>query len=194
MPKLPSLKLVLALAIVSLGRVAGSDTSGEPSHTPGKEKPFQPTWNSLTQARTPQWLREGKFGIYTHWGIYSVPAQGPNGTWFANRVYSNKQPERKYWEGNELRYTGEELRFTVKGNVLYATALAWPGDQLRIRSFAPKYNWPGIYPSEIASITLLGDGKELKWSFSKEGLCIETPKTKPCAHAFVFKIIRRNPF
>jgi alpha-L-fucosidase len=47
----------------------------------GKEGPYKPTWNSLKNWRTPQWLRDGKFGIYTHWGVYSVPAQGPNCTW-----------------------------------------------------------------------------------------------------------------
>ncbi|MEI8288382.1 MAG: alpha-L-fucosidase, partial [Verrucomicrobiota bacterium] len=50
-------------------------------------QPYLPSWNSLNHRQTPQWLRDGKFGIYTHWGIYSVPAQGPNGTWFANRAY-----------------------------------------------------------------------------------------------------------
>ena len=63
------------------------------------EQPFQPTWNSLKNWRTPQWLRDGKFGIYTHWGVYSVPAHGPNGTWFASRAYSKEDgPARKYWE------------------------------------------------------------------------------------------------
>jgi alpha-L-fucosidase len=51
-----------------------------------------------------------------------------------------------------------------------------------------------LYPSEIASVTMLGDGKELRWEMTKEGLSIETPKTKPCDYAFVFKIVRRKPF
>jgi len=63
--------------------------------------PYQPTWNSLSNRHTPQWLRDGKFGIYTHWGVYSVPAQGPNATWYANQVYTNSEgPERKFHEAN----------------------------------------------------------------------------------------------
>jgi alpha-L-fucosidase len=81
---------------------------------------------------------------------------------------------------------------------LYATALAWPGEKVLIKSLAPRWEswtgWPGLYPSEIVSITMLGDGKELKWEMTKAGLSIETPKTKPCEHAFVFKIVRRKPF
>ena len=48
---------------------------------------------------TPQWLQEGKFGIYTHWGIYAMPAQGPNCTWYSHNFYSNPSgPERKHQE------------------------------------------------------------------------------------------------
>lgn len=64
-----------------------------------KERPFKPTWNSLKNVHTPQWLRDGKFGISTHWGVYAVPAQGPNATWFANKAYWDPaSAERKYWE------------------------------------------------------------------------------------------------
>ena len=98
-------------------------------------------------------------------------------------------------EQNALRYTGRDIRFTVKDNVLYATALDWPGKQVLIKSLAAEgQTWAGLYPSEIASITMLGDGQELKWEMTKEGLSIETPKTKPCDYAFVFKIVRRKPF
>ena len=60
----------------------------------------------------PQWLRDGKFGIYTHWGVYSVPAMGPNATWFANIAYWDpNSPERKQWEktyrpADEVRLQG----------------------------------------------------------------------------------------
>ena len=52
----------------------------------------------------------------------------------------------------------------------------------------------GLYPSEIASVKMLGDGKPLRWKMNAEGMTIETPKTKPCAYAYVFKIERKNPF
>ena len=44
-----------------------------------KDKGFyEPTWNSLGKHATPEWFKDAKFGIYTHWGGYSVPAKGPN--------------------------------------------------------------------------------------------------------------------
>jgi len=58
---------------------------------------------------TPKWLRDDKFGIYTHWGIYSVPACGPNGTWYAHNIYrkGNSQydhHERTYGPVSEFGY------------------------------------------------------------------------------------------
>ena len=41
---------------------------------------------------------------------------------------------------------------------------------------------------------MLGDGKPLSWELTKDGLTIRTPKTRPCEHAYVFKIVRRTPF
>ncbi len=51
------------------------------------QQPYEPNWRSLREHHTPQWLKDGKFGIYTHWGVYSVPACGPNGTWYPYNMY-----------------------------------------------------------------------------------------------------------
>jgi alpha-L-fucosidase len=130
-----------------------------------------------------KWLQVNGEAIYgtTCW---VTPGEGP--TKLARGGGFNEQ--------NTLRYTGQDIRFTVKNNILYATALNWPGEKALIKSLAPKgQTWAGLYPSEIVSITMLGDGKELKWEMTKDGLSIETPKTKPCDYAFVFKIVRRKP-
>ena len=98
-------------------------------------------------------------------------------------------------EDNNLKYTGKDFRFTVKDNNLYATVLEWPGEKVIITSLAPEGDtWAGLYPSEITSVTMLGDGKELKWEMTKAGLSIETPKIKPCDYAYTFKIVRKKPF
>ena len=36
--------------------------------------PFKPDWVSLSDYETPKWLKNGKFGIFIHWGLFSVPA------------------------------------------------------------------------------------------------------------------------
>lgn len=50
-------------------------------------KKFEPTWSSLSTHTSPQWLQRAKLGIYTHWGPYSVPAYGMNGSWYPQFMY-----------------------------------------------------------------------------------------------------------
>jgi alpha-L-fucosidase len=45
---------------------------------PAGPAPYAPTWDSVNRhnpgGTAPDWIRDGKFGIYFHWGAYSVPA------------------------------------------------------------------------------------------------------------------------
>ena len=38
------------------------------------EGPFQPNWSSLKNYKISDWYQNAKFGIFIHWGVYSVPA------------------------------------------------------------------------------------------------------------------------
>jgi alpha-L-fucosidase len=60
---------------------------------------YEPNWTSLKQNPTPQWLQNGKFGIYTHWGPYAVHAYGSNTTWYSFALYMDPNSEaRKHFE------------------------------------------------------------------------------------------------
>jgi alpha-L-fucosidase len=60
---------------------------------------FEPTWGSLVRQQTPQWLQDGKFGIYTHWGPYAVHAYGENTTWYSFAMYRDPEGEaRQHFE------------------------------------------------------------------------------------------------
>jgi hypothetical protein len=43
---------------------------------------YTPTWDSLDSRPLPQWYDEAKFGIFIHWGVFSVPSFGSE--WFWN--------------------------------------------------------------------------------------------------------------
>lgn len=47
--------------------------------------PFADTWESLSGYRVPQWYKDAKFGIFIHWGIYSVPAF--ESEWYSRNMY-----------------------------------------------------------------------------------------------------------
>ncbi len=52
---------------------------------------YKDNWQSLYNHPTPQWLNEGKFGIFIHWGVYSVPAFGSE--WYPRAMYTQGSPE-----------------------------------------------------------------------------------------------------
>jgi len=76
------------------------------------EKPvtYEPSWNSLGRHVTPEWFKDAKFGIYTHWGGYSVPAKGPNGSWYPHNMYK-KGTEQYYYH---LEHYGDPSKFGYK--------------------------------------------------------------------------------
>ena len=63
----------------------------------GKDK-SESAWESLQKHDTPQWLRDGKFGIYTHWGPVTVGAEdGPGGVqWYGRNMYKQDSPAFEY--------------------------------------------------------------------------------------------------
>ncbi|MHC4115198.1 MAG: alpha-L-fucosidase [Planctomycetota bacterium] len=72
-------------------------------------KKYEPTWESLREYKEiPKWLRDGKFGIYTHWGPYAVHAYGSNTTWYSFALYMDENGEaRKHFEENFGKLTPE---------------------------------------------------------------------------------------
>ena len=49
------------------------------------QQPFQPTWESLASYQCPVWFKDAKFGIFIHWGVYSVPGFGSE--WYPRWMY-----------------------------------------------------------------------------------------------------------
>jgi alpha-L-fucosidase len=85
------------------------------------------------------------------------------------------------------------MRFTTKGNTLYAIVLAWPEDRKVIIKSLPAKSEP------VTEVDLLGDDSELQWRQTPSGLEVVFPVERPCDHAFSLKITRqlkhgaRNP-
>lgn len=55
--------------------------------------PFTDTWESLSNYQIPQWYKDAKFGIFIHWGVYSVPAFGE---WYAREMYQKGSKTYEY--------------------------------------------------------------------------------------------------
>ena len=68
---------------------------------------FSPTFDSLAQYQCPQWFRDAKFGIWSHWGPQSVPMYGD---WYARHMYVQGHPQNLY----HVRHYGHPSRFGYK--------------------------------------------------------------------------------
>lgn len=69
---------------------------------------FDPTWDSLCTYQVPQWYQDGKFGIFIHWGLYSVPAFGNE--WYPRRMYIEGDPAFEH----HVKTYGPQSRFGYK--------------------------------------------------------------------------------
>lgn len=58
----------------------------DPATVPAASGPFTPQLETLTNHQTPDWYRDAKFGIWSHWGPQAVPRQGD---WYAKRMYNS---------------------------------------------------------------------------------------------------------
>lgn len=54
--------------------------------------PFEPTLESFARYECPEWFRDAKFGIWSHWGPQAVPRQGD---WYAKRLYQGPSIDPK---------------------------------------------------------------------------------------------------
>jgi len=55
---------------------------------------YEPNWESLTSYECPAWFQDAKFGIYFHWGPYSVPAYKTE--WYSHYMYVPGHSVNKY--------------------------------------------------------------------------------------------------
>lgn len=51
---------------------------------------FKDNWQSLSEFKIPSWYRSGRFGLFVHWGVFSVPAFGNE--WYPRRMYMLGDP------------------------------------------------------------------------------------------------------
>jgi len=87
---------------------------------------------------------------------------------------------------NRSEFSSKDIRFTRKGNKLFAVALGWPvNGKLSIHALATGAK---DIPEKIRRIELIGSPTPLSWKQDRMALTINLPRAKPCGHAWVFKM------
>ena len=78
--------------------------------------PWLPDWDSLAARKSPWWFTEAKFGIFIHWGLYSIAAHGNE--WYSRNMYIRQKEE---WSYHRKTY-GAHNRFGYKDFIPLFTA------------------------------------------------------------------------
>nr|WP_296485751.1 alpha-L-fucosidase [uncultured Acetatifactor sp.] len=78
--------------------------------------PYRDTWESLSRYQVPEWYRKAKFGIFIHWGIYSVPAFGSE--WYSRNMYVKDSKEYRH----HIETYGKHTEFGYKDFIPMFTA------------------------------------------------------------------------
>ncbi len=128
-----------------------------------------------------QWMNVNSEAIFATrpWSVYG---EGPS--------TEEKVETGQFGGARDVRrspYTAADIRFTHKGDAIYAILMAWPADQsVLVKSLAK--GSPHLTGRSVAQVSLLGDERAVTWTQDAAGLHVTMPATRPCEHAFVLKI------
>jgi alpha-L-fucosidase len=116
-----------------------------------------------------EWLAVNGEAVYgtRYWRVYG---EGPTG------VTAGHMKERE-----DQAFTAQDIRFTTKGDALYAICLGWPDREWEVQCL-------GSRAGRISAVSLLGSREKISWSQEPEALRIKAPARKPCGHAYAFRI------
>jgi alpha-L-fucosidase len=97
--------------------------------------------------------------------------------------------EGPFGDTKRRAFTSEDVRFTTRGDTLYAIVLDWPASgRVTIRSLAQAS--PHL-PGEIASVELLGSRDPVQWTRAEDGLRVKVSAARRGTHAFALRITKR---
>lgn len=145
-----------------------------------EEGPFRDNWESLSGFRLPNWYREAKFGIFIHWGVYSVPAF--KSEWYPRNMYIQDSEEYNH---HKATY-GEHAEFGYKDFIPMFTAERFDADEWAelFRRSGARYVMPvaehhdgfQMYKSDVSRFNAFDMGPkrdllgEMKEAFERQGL------------------------
>ena len=128
-------------------------------------------------AEITRWMAVNSESIYgtRPWKIFG---EGPASQPSADRSSFN--------ESKRKLLTADDVRFTTKGQTLYAFAMGWPEQGTMLFRPLAANSKQGV--GKIKDVQMLGFKGKLKWSQDEAGLKVQAPPEKPCDHAYALKI------
>ena len=120
------------------------------------KKAFEPNWESINSRKTPQWWIDAKFGIFIHWGLYSVPSYSPVGTyaeWYWNRI--NKDNKSMQLKGDFRIPDSDQVKAFHENRYGANFPYSEFASQFKAELFQPKH-WADVFKRSGAKYVVLG--------------------------------------
>ena len=95
-------------------------------HGKGASYHYNATWKSLDSRPLPQWYEQAKFGIFIHWGVFSVPSFQSEWFWW-------------HWKAKKQRSYVEFMKKNYRQGFSYV-------------EFAPMFTAELFYPNQWADL------------------------------------------
>lgn len=108
---------------------------------------YQPTWESIDSRPTPEWFANAKFGIFIHWGVYSVPAWAPTGKDIG--VY--EKYSEWYWQRMATDYDKNEKLNKARDLFRAHHEKTW-GKNFNYQNFASMWKAENFQPEQWAEL------------------------------------------
>jgi alpha-L-fucosidase len=110
--------------------------------------------------------------------------------WYTYGEGPTIQPEGDFANADKflkVKYSYKDIRFTTKGNIIYAITLGVPveGETMLLTAFTKSEKLGKI---KIKTIEILGLDQNLKWKLADNGLSVTIPGGLPDNKAIVFRI------
>lgn len=154
------------------------------------EGKYKDNWNSLSAFKVPEWYQNAKFGIFIHWGLYSIPAY--DSEWYSRNMYIEGS---KAYE-HHLSVYGHPKDFGYKDFIPMFRAEKFNADEWAVlfKKAGARYVMPvaehhdgfQMYKSSISHYNTLEMGPkrdllgEMKDAYEKQGLtfCVSSHRAE----------------
>lgn len=112
--------------------------------------------------------------------------------WYTFGEGPTREPEGHFKHHREflkIRYSWKDVRYSVKGDTIYATMLGYPETgEITLKAFAADSLQT---PVGIQGVRMLGSEEEIAWELEKSGLILSVPEKAPDTMAVVYRIETR---
>ena len=141
--------------------------------TPLGAQTYQPNWDSIDKRSTPEWFTNAKFGIFIHWGVYSVPAYAPvipgklaYAEWYWHQMNEGRDNakangietgtwayhQKQYGAGFDYKYFAPEFKAELFDPAQWAAIFAGSGAKYVVLT-SKHHEGFALWPSKEASAT-----------------------------------------